>query len=191
MKKFFYLFFLAGCLLGIIGVTSCGGDDNKTNPESGGGSGGGSQSNGQWYIELSSADDKPYTVELEEISIGAALTFGNTPTKPTMGDPNVIHIINDNTLEFYNYANVTDYEPGATGKQLLFRVNTGSLWGMLGYYANNPTTYTYEKIDNKLYVIMKGEIYTVTSSALIRDGGKTYYSYDPESAIYTLSPRVL
>jgi len=190
------LLFAAAILFAGASLSSCGdGDDNKNNPEGGGGdSGGGTKSNGQWYIELVGNENVPTTIEFMRIWIDAQMLFHNTPTlaelrkQYTEGYTSVIHIIDDNTLEYISPSAFYYANPGLTDKQLLYRVNTSSVLGTLALYKDSSTPYTYEKIDNKIYVPLHGTIFTVTSSGLWEDGGKMYYSYNPETALYTIPP---
>lgn len=193
---FSVLLFVAAILFAGASLSSCGdGDDNKNNPEGGGGdSGGGTKSNGQWYIELVGNENVPTTIDFMRIWIDAQMVFHHTPTlaelrkQYTEGYTSVIHIIDDNTLEYITPGAFCEANSGSTGGQILYRVNTSSPLGTLALYANGSTPYTYEKIDNKLYVPLAGEIYTITSFGLWEDGGDKYYSYNPETAFYTIPP---
>ncbi len=193
---FSVLLFAAAILFAGASLSSCGdGDDNKNNPEGGGGdSGSGTKSNGQWYIELVGNENVPYTVSLIQVYIDATTFYHGTPTleelrkQYTEGYTNVIHIIDDNTLEYVNPSAFYNANSGLTDKQILYRVNTSSVLGTLALYKNSSTPYTYEKIDNKLYVPLAGRIYTITSFGLWEDGGDKYYSYNPETAFYTIPP---
>ena len=191
---FSVLLFAAAILFTGASLTSCGGDDGKKNPEGGGNSGDGSKSQGQWYIELGRTSQTPYTVDLIQVYIDATTYYHGTPTleglrkQYTEGYTSVIHIIDDNTLEYISPSAFYYANPGLTDKQLLYRVNTSSVLGTLALYKDSSTPYTYEKIDNKIYVPLHGTIFTVTSSGLWEDGGKMYYSYNPETALYTIPP---
>lgn len=192
---FSVLLFVAAILFAGASLSSCGdGDDNKNNPEGGGNSGDGSKSQGQWYIELGRNSQTPYTVDLIQVYIDATTYYHGTPTleglrkEHTEGYTLILHIIDDNTLEYISPSAFYYANPGLTDKQLLYRVNTSSVLGTLALYKDSSTPYTYEKIDNKIYVPLQGTIFTVTSSGLWEDGGKMYYSYNPETALYTIPP---
>ena len=98
-----------------------------------------------------------------------------------------IHFINSNTLEVF----YTDYDmayklgsSGASGKLLLYSIDLGSVVGKVGQYAygSSGTAYTYEKIDNKIYVPLWGEIFTIIGDDLLRDGGGRWTPFTPGKA---------
>lgn len=96
-------------------------------------------------------------------------------TAPTL--INVIRILDEQTLVFYTG---WLYEDGAyNAGEALYTFYAGSIFGDMTYYGT-PTYYTYAKIDNKL-IVSNGDIYTVTSSGLIKDGSSDLWSkYDPK-----------
>lgn len=89
---------------------------------------------------------------------------------------NVIRILDDNTLLFYiGYL----CEDGVNAGEALYSFYAGSIFGQMTYYGT-PTYYTYARVDNKL-IVSNGDIYTVTSGGLIRDGSSSLWSkYDPK-----------
>lgn len=89
---------------------------------------------------------------------------------------NVVRIIDDQTLAFYiGYL----YEDGASNNEALYTFYAGSIFGNMTYYGT-PTYYTYAKVGNKL-IVSNGDIYTVTSNGLIKDGSSALWSkYDPQ-----------
>lgn len=88
---------------------------------------------------------------------------------------NVVRILDDNTLLFYvGYL----YEDGSDAGEELYSFYAGSIFGQMTYYGT-PTYYTYAKVDNKL-IVSNGNIYTVTSNGLIKDGSSDLWSkYEP------------
>jgi len=89
---------------------------------------------------------------------------------------NVVRILDDQTLVFYiGYL----YEDGASNNEALYTFYAGSIFGNMTYYGT-PTYYTYAKVGNKL-IVSNGDIYTVTSGGLIKDGSSALWSkYDPK-----------
>ena len=89
---------------------------------------------------------------------------------------NVVRILDDQTLVFYiGYL----YEDGASNNEALYTFYAGSIFGNMTYYGT-PTYYTYAKVDNKL-IVSNGDVYTVTSNGLIKDGSSALWSkYDPK-----------
>lgn len=88
---------------------------------------------------------------------------------------NVVRILDDNTLLFYvGYL----YEDGSDAGEELYSFYAGSIFGQMTYYGT-PSYYTYAKVDNKL-IVSNGDIYTVTSNGLIKDGSSDLWSkYEP------------
>ena len=89
---------------------------------------------------------------------------------------NVVRILDDNTLLFYvGYL----YEDGSDAGEELYSFYAGSIFGNMTYYGS-PTYYTYAKVGNKL-IVSNGDIYTVTSNGLIKDGSSALWSkYVPQ-----------
>ena len=83
--------------------------------------------------------------------------------------------MDDNTLLFYvGYL----YEDGSDAGEELYSFYAGSIFGQMTYYGT-PSYYTYAKVDNKL-IVSNGDIYTVTSNGLIKDGSSDLWSkYEP------------
>lgn len=88
---------------------------------------------------------------------------------------NVVRILDDNTLLFYvGYL----YEDGSDAGEELYSFYVGSIFGQMTYYGT-PSYYTYAKVDNKL-IVSNGNIYTVTSNGLIKEGSSELWSkYEP------------
>ena len=165
-----------------LGFASCSKSDSDDD-DNGSGSG---FSSGQWYIKRT-----PWQVDLIRIDLDAAATFGSTMTieelrRDVMSGVTgcVIHIINDNTLEVLYDDYFCENGASVSGKQLLYRLNTGTYLGTLAFYSSQSTLYTYESIDNKIYVPMWGKIFTVLGDALWEDGGRAYSSYNPDSEMF-------
>jgi hypothetical protein len=84
-----------------------------------------------------------------------------------------LHIIDNNTLSIcagegsYAYAIGSS---GTTGRDLVAIINTGTVVGEVGWYALPPKYYTYELIDNKIYVPLAGVIYTISGTRLFAEG---------------------
>lgn len=89
---------------------------------------------------------------------------------------NVVRILDDQTLVFYiGYL----YEDGASSDEALYSFYAGSIFGNMTYYGTS-SYYTYAKVDNKL-IVSNGDIYTITSSGLIKDGSSALWSkYNPK-----------
>ena len=184
MKKYFlgwmYIVLMAFLSAGFV---SCGSDSSD---DSNGGQSGNNSSNGQWFIKRI-----PFTVNLMKFDIEAITFYGNNLTVEELrkdniaGNGSVIHLVNSNTLEVLSDDYFCEDGASVSNKQLLYRVNTGTSLGTLAFYSSHSTPYTYEKIDNKLYVPMWGKIFTVTSEGLWEDGGKLYSSYNPNTEIYS------
>jgi len=90
---------------------------------------------------------------------------------------NVIRILDEQTLVFYVGGL---YEDGAYNDgEALYTFYAGNIFGNMTYYGT-PTYYTYAKVENKL-VVTNGDIYTITSSGLIKEGSSDLLSkYDPK-----------
>lgn len=90
----------------------------------------------------------------------------------------VIHIVNDNTLVRYD-ANLCD-EGTTNYGEAVYKVYAGPIFKNLVYYGT-PSYYTYQKDDNKIFILSTGDIYTITNSGLIKDGETEVLSkYDPQ-----------
>lgn len=91
-----------------------------------------------------------------------------------------IHIIDKNTLIYYRNASLYDPDYVPASAEIVGKVYGGRNIGPLVYYDATGTSYqTYTKYDNKL-VVSNGDVYTVTSSGLIKDGSSSLMSkYDP------------
>ncbi len=91
---------------------------------------------------------------------------------------NVIHILDEQTLVFYSGFL---YKSGANKtEEALYTFYSGKFFGTMTYYGT-PAYYTYVKVDNKL-IVTNGDIYTITSSGLIKDGNTELWSkYDPNN----------
>ncbi len=87
----------------------------------------------------------------------------------------VIRIVDDQTLISYiGYL----YETGASRDEAIYSLYAGPIFGNMTYYAPG-SYYTYVKADNKL-IVTNGDIYTITSEGLIKDGSSVRLSkYDP------------
>lgn len=94
---------------------------------------------------------------------------------------NAINIIDKNTLAFYSASLWPEGECAESGHELVYRLYAGPIFGDMAYYGR-PTYYTYQKNGNKIFV-SDGDIYTITSSGLIKDGGTTMwkkYNHDKQ-----------
>lgn len=164
------------------GLASCSSDDDDNN------SGGGSQSSGQWFTVSQTVPWNVLVVMWKKEDIeGAGGTMTMDDLRNYSGSEELIHIINSNTLEYVTRGKC--YEEGAAPSdgQLLYRLDTESPAGIVSFYSTSSTPYTYEKIDNKLYVVMWGKVFTVTNDGLWEDGGQLWRSYNPNTKIYHFS----
>ena len=192
------LFALMGTLMMAmmsVGLASCGGDDDDAG--SGGSGGGGATSTGQWYFTRN-----PYRPSLMQTYVEAASMNWETMKPDPSNAPSlsktasetisgiqscVIHILNGNTLQVLSDDYVAEYGSSTTGKQLLYRWNSPT-YGTLGFYSSNPTTYTYDYYDdNKIYVYTWSKFFTIAGDALIMDGGRTFYQYNPDTEIVSVN----
>lgn len=90
----------------------------------------------------------------------------------------VINIVNDNTMVLY-YADLWDPDTLSGNAGIVGKVYAGPYFGELVYYDDSPSYYSYVLVDNKL-VVSNGDIYTITSNGLIKDGtSKLLSKYDP------------
>ena len=89
-----------------------------------------------------------------------------------------LQIVDESTLKIYSGVLYPEGGYGTSGKEPYYKLYAGSIFGNMAYYAT-PTYYTYVKSDNKI-VITNGDIYTITSEGLIKDGSSMLLSkYDP------------
>lgn len=87
-------------------------------------------------------------------------------------------IIDSSTMIYY-VGPLWDPNRVPAGDEIIGRVNAGKHFGELVYCCHPMSYYTYTRVDNKLFV-SNGDIYTVTSSGLIKDGSSiTWRKYDP------------
>lgn len=147
---------------------SCSGSDSD------GGSSG--SSNGQWYTNkliTSFFEDDPYVMERIDQLFDSSGRYGGEIVYPNgmvshgpagyNDEIEVIHLTNNNTLEFY-YGFLYKYgSSGTTGKKLLYRI-TGSTLGDVGYYASSPTTKSYTREGNVIHFTWEGERVSLTVS---------------------------
>lgn len=92
---------------------------------------------------------------------------------------NVYRIIDDSTMMMYIGWLYELNATGARGKEMLYSFNAGHIFGTMAYYGDSPTYITYVKKDNKI-LTSEGEIFTVTSSGLVKDGTSIILSkYSP------------
>ncbi len=89
-----------------------------------------------------------------------------------------INILNKNTIVVY-FAHLWKPDKVSGQSGIVGRVYAGPYFGELVYYSDSPRYYSYTVLDNKL-VVSNGDIYTVTSNGLIKDGSNVLLSkYDP------------
>lgn len=79
------------------------------------------------------------------------------------------NFVSGNTVYYYNYISGTSYWSGMS------EALTGP---MSGYYVQSGCneTYTYEIIDNKVYIPMQGVILTIDGNSLRRDGSSLVFT---------------
>ena len=87
----------------------------------------------------------------------------------------VIHVIDNTTLTKY-YADL--YRGGASSEDKVFKIYAGPIFGNMEY-CGSPTYYTYAIAGNKI-IVSNGDIYTISTNGLIREGTSSLMSkYDP------------
>ena len=174
-------------------LTACGGDDSDDN---GGGNGSGNTSSGiygyyirqgrNYWLDLF-ADEGPYKFNLQGEIIQERTWPWGSVTEENMSHYNdyvVYYIPDDETFIRYYGAYYRENAPAAASKQLLYRLNYGTL-GTLGLYAEYTYYYTYWREGNKLYTTEDGwTVYTVTPSGIIPDGSSFVFSKYDSNQIY-------
>lgn len=90
----------------------------------------------------------------------------NLPSKGSDGNGEAYYFVNNDYVMYYH--NVTGRETWVNSTPL-----TGA---MKGYYYETgfDQSYSYEIIDNKIYIVMQGTILTIDGDKLMRDGGGTF-----------------
>ena len=199
MKRFYFSVF-AMMIMALVcaGFASCGGDDDDE-----GGNSNGSSFVGNWYVRPIEGINNNVCTELKKNLIdkinrnlsenpqlqkndffdynGALIDPKYPNWSPGGGSyASFVHIIDKNTLSIndwglYAYAIGSS---GSTGQDLVAIINTGTIVGEVGAYSK-PTYYTYERIDNKVYVTMAGTIFTISGTNLLEDGGGVYTIFTP------------
>ena len=171
--------------------TACGGDDADDD----GGNGGSSYSGIKgYYIRQDSngwldlfADEGPYKFNMQGEIIQERTWPWGTVSEENMSnfdDYVVYYIPDDDTFIRYEGAYYRENAPAAASKQLLYRLNYGTL-GTLGLYAEYTYYYTYWREGNKLYTTEDGwTVYTVTPSGIIPDGSSFVFSKYDSNQIY-------
>ena len=175
---------------------ACGGDSDDGNTGGGGGSGSG----GGWFankivtsMSVSYEGEgyyKDYVLEhideffLSDGRYGGSITLpdGMTSHGPAYcnDDIDVIHIVNDNSLEYYEHCYLYKYNASGTkGKTLLYRV-TGSSLGDVAFYASTPRYFNCSRAGNVITVFsgeFKGTI-SVTGDGILLDGGEKWSKFN-------------
>lgn len=91
---------------------------------------------------------------------------------------NGYQIIDRSTIIFY-IAWLWDPNRVPAGYEVVGRVYAGKHFGELVYCSNQMSYHTYTKVDNKL-CLTNGDIFTITSSGLVKDGTSTRFrKYNP------------
>lgn len=89
----------------------------------------------------------------------------------------VIQVVDKNTIKRY-VAYMYQYNKGKG--DVVYKLNTGAVLGTMAYYGD-AQVYTYAVNENKM-IVSNGDIYTITSNGLIKDGSSSTLSkYDPNS----------
>ena len=89
---------------------------------------------------------------------------------------NAIRIVDDNTLISYV---AFLYIDGASTGDVVYQLDGGSNFGRMTYYGHG-SYYTYVKVDDKI-IVSNGDIYSITSGGLIKDGSSSMWSkYNPK-----------
>lgn len=92
---------------------------------------------------------------------------------------NAINIIDDNTLCLYGASLWPEGKCNEKNHdELVYKLYAGPVFGNMAYYGSPISYYTYQKLENKIFV-SNGDIYTISSSGLIKDGGSDLWKkYD-------------
>lgn len=89
-----------------------------------------------------------------------------------------LQILNQNTLVDH-YAWLYDPQKVPTAATIAGKIYAGSEIGNLVYYDEEALAYSFYVIENKIFV-SNGDIYTIVSSGLIKDGSNSIMNkYDP------------
>ena len=174
-----------------VGFASCGGDDNDSSDSKPSGS----SIVGNWYKENTPYDFVAFKEQMVEgineslqqnpqlqksdfFQSDGRLIFpkNNYAFGGTIGI--YVHIIDNNTLSISDFGTDACAIGGSytNGKDLVAIIKTGTIVGEVGLYST-PNYYTYEIIDNKLYVPLAGAIFTISGTNLLRDGGGVYKNF--------------
>lgn len=78
------------------------------------------------------------------------------------------HFVNNNTV-IRHIAWLWDPSYLSPAAEYAAKTYAGPIFGELVYYCENPSAYTYAKIENKI-LVSNGDIFTITDSGLIKDG---------------------
>ena len=83
----------------------------------------------------------------------------------------VYNFVNDNTVVYYNYVADFAYWTGYSSSESLSSI------GLSGYYCQQGcgVSYTYNIIDNKVYIPMQGVILTIDGKNLRQDGSSSVW----------------
>lgn len=171
-----------------VSVTSCGGDDND-------GGGGGTPNNnnsfvGCWYASYDATQEYTQAAEYFVSNINRTLQTHPEYTRNDFFDSDgrfytqsnilgssaqYIHFIDNHTLTLtQKFSDAWAVGSSLTNEMdLVCIINTGTRVGQIGLYART-FYYTYEILDNKLYIPVAGIIFTISGTSLLRDGGDRY-----------------
>lgn len=194
MKRFsFFAMMLAASVI-MFTFTACGGDgDDK---DGGGGASGTSTDSGLigWYKKQDAGGLENLVSDGQTIgfdSQGNVVIYEPAPWGSDVLEwqvsawytETVYYIPDDETIIKYTGHYYKENSPAAGNKVLLFRYNCVGL-GYVGVYAESTQYYTYWRDGNKLYTTESGwDIFTITSTGLIPDGGSTIYTkYNPNQS---------
>lgn len=92
-----------------------------------------------------------------------------------------IQIENNNTIHIhYGWLYV---ESATSKKDWIYRFYSGPYFGTVSYYDEDPSSYTYTKIDNKIF-LSNGDIYTIVEGGLRKDGeSHIYKKFNPKDYV--------
>ena len=187
-----------------LNTTACGGDD-----DGGGNSSGGNGAYGAWYanriVTYFQTDDPVIKANIDKYfnekgryqeigeqywQLAGRSSYENgvihaTPIGPAtyLDEIEVVHIVNDNTIEFYDGALYKYGSSGTTGLKLLYRIQD-DLMGDVAYYGYSPKYYTYSREGSAYVIVADGEKETFTISGDgLYIGGSKWTKFNP-STVY-------
>lgn len=125
--------------------------------------------NHEW---LSYRNGKDHYAEIDEFISDDGLYYDSDRSKGRLEDwvqrtwPEIIHIVDDNTVELYRGSLYKDSgKNNKYGEQRIWHFNAGKYFDEMAYYVGNPTNLIYTK-KNNTYVFSNGDVYIMKSDGL-------------------------